>query len=82
MFDDVDHAAALFNLQKFGNIYTRLTNPTVSVLESRLAALEGGTAACCTASGHAAQFLTFLNLCSPATTWSRAPSSMAARSRR
>ena len=65
MFDDVDHAAALFNLQKFGNIYTRLTNPTVSVLESRIAALEGGTAACCTASGHAAQFLTFLNLLRP-----------------
>jgi O-acetylhomoserine (thiol)-lyase len=65
VFDDVDHAAALFNLQKFGNIYTRLTNPTVSVLESRVAALEGGTAACATASGHAAQFLTFLNLMSP-----------------
>ena len=65
VFDDVDHAAALFNLQKFGNIYTRLTNPTVSVLEARIAALEGGTAACCTASGHAAQFLTFLNLMQP-----------------
>ena len=65
VFDDVDHAAALFNLQKFGNIYTRLTNPTVSVLEGRIAALEGGTAACCTASGHAAQFLTFLNLLRP-----------------
>ena len=65
VFDDVDHAAALFNLQKFGNIYSRLTNPTVSVLEERIAALEGGTAACCTASGHAAQFLTFLNLMSP-----------------
>jgi O-acetylhomoserine (thiol)-lyase len=65
VFDDVDHAASLFNLQKFGNIYTRLTNPTVSVLESRIAALEGGIAACCTASGHAAQFLTFLNLMQP-----------------
>lgn len=65
VFDDVDHAAALFNLQKFGNIYTRLTNPTVSVLESRIAALEGGTAACCTASGHAAQFLACLNLMRP-----------------
>jgi O-acetylhomoserine (thiol)-lyase len=65
VFDDVDHAAALFNLQRFGNIYTRLTNPTVSVLEGRIAALEGGTAACCTASGHAAQFLTFLNLLRP-----------------
>src|ERR687890_2457520 len=65
VFDDVDHAASLFNLQKFGNIYSRLTNPTVSVLESRIAALEGGTAACCTASGHAAQFLAFLNLMQP-----------------
>ncbi len=64
VFDDVDHAAALFNLQKFGNIYSRLTNPTVSVLEERVAALEGGTAACATASGHAAQFLTFLSLMS------------------
>ena len=62
VFDDVDHAAALFNLQTFGNIYSRLTNPTVSVLEERVAALEGGTAACATASGHAAQFLTFLAL--------------------
>lgn len=65
VFDDVDHAAALFNLQKFGNIYSRLTNPTVSVLEERVAALEGGTAACATASGHSAQFLTFLNLLGP-----------------
>ncbi len=65
VFDDVDHAASLFNLQQFGNIYSRLTNPTVSVLEERVAALEGGTAACATASGHAAQFLTFLNLMSP-----------------
>ena len=65
VFDDTEHAASLFNLQKFGNIYTRLTNPTVSVLEARVAALEGGTAACATASGHSAQFLTFLNLMSP-----------------
>jgi O-acetylhomoserine (thiol)-lyase len=65
VFDDADHAAALFNLQKFGNIYSRLTNPTVSVLEERVAALEGGTAACATASGHSAQFLTFLNLMGP-----------------
>ena len=65
VFDDVDHAASLFNLQQFGNIYSRLTNPTVSVLEERIATLEGGTAGCATASGHAAQFLTFLNLMSP-----------------
>ncbi len=65
VFDDVDHAAGLFNLQQFGNIYTRLTNPTISVLEERVAALEGGTAACATASGHAAQFVAFLNLMQP-----------------
>jgi O-acetylhomoserine (thiol)-lyase len=65
VFDDVDHAAALFNLQRFGNIYSRLTNPTVSVLEERVAALEGGTAACVVASGHAAQFVAFLNLMLP-----------------
>jgi O-acetylhomoserine (thiol)-lyase len=65
VFDDVDHAASLFNLQQFGNIYSRLTNPTVSVLEERIAALEGGTAACCTASGHSAQLVTFLSLLTP-----------------
>jgi O-acetylhomoserine (thiol)-lyase len=65
VFDDVDHAAALFNLQRFGNIYSRITNPTVSVLEERIAALEGGTAACAVASGHAAQFIALLNLMQP-----------------
>mgnify|MGYP006293810281 CR=1 FL=1 len=66
-FENVEHAASLFNLQQFGNIYSRLTNPTVSVLEERVAALEGGVAACATGSGHAAQFLTFLNLMTPGT---------------
>ena len=56
-FDDADHAADLFNLQTFGFIYSRLTNPTVSVLEERIAALEGGRGCVCAASGHAAQFL-------------------------
>jgi len=65
VFDDVDHAASLFNLQQFGNIYSRLTNPTVSVLEERVAALENGTAACATSSGHAAQFIALLNLMRP-----------------
>ncbi|MGF1560688.1 MAG: O-acetylhomoserine aminocarboxypropyltransferase [Geminicoccaceae bacterium] len=65
VFDDVEHAASLFNLQQFGNIYSRLTNPTVSVFEERIATLEGGTMACATASGHAAQFITFLNLMQP-----------------
>lgn len=59
VFDDVDHAASLFNLQVFGNIYSRLTNPTVAVLEQRMAGLEGGRGACATASGHAAQFVVF-----------------------
>ena len=62
MFDDVEHAAALFNLETFGNIYTRITNPTQAVLEERVAALEGGTAALAVASGHAAQALVFHTL--------------------
>jgi O-acetylhomoserine (thiol)-lyase len=57
VFDDVDHAASLFGLQAFGNIYTRIGNPTNAVLEERVAALEGGTAALAVASGHAAEFL-------------------------
>ncbi|MBS0238974.1 MAG: O-acetylhomoserine aminocarboxypropyltransferase [Proteobacteria bacterium] len=65
VFNDVDHAAALFGLQEFGNIYTRITNPTQSVLEARLAALEGGSAALAVASGHAAQLLTFHTLLEP-----------------
>lgn len=59
VFDDVDHAASLFGLQAFGNIYTRITNPTTAVLEERVAALEGGTAALAVASGHAAQMIAF-----------------------
>jgi O-acetylhomoserine (thiol)-lyase len=58
VFDDVDHAASLFGLQTFGNIYTRIGNPTNAVLEERVAALEGGTAGLAVASGHAAQVLT------------------------
>ncbi|HEM46552.1 MAG TPA: O-acetylhomoserine aminocarboxypropyltransferase [Alphaproteobacteria bacterium] len=65
VFDDVDHAASLFNLQVPGFIYSRLTNPTVSVLEERMAALEGGRGATVTASGHAAQILTLFPLMSP-----------------
>ncbi len=57
VFDDVDHAASLFGLQAFGNIYTRIGNPTCAVLEERIAALEGGTAGLAIASGHAAQVL-------------------------
>ncbi len=65
VFDDVDHAASLFNLQTPGFIYSRLTNPTVSVLEERMAALEGGRGAVATASGHAAQILALFALMSP-----------------
>lgn len=65
VFNDVDHAASLFNLEAFGNIYTRLMNPTQAVLEARVAALEGGTAALAVASGHAAQFLVFHTLLEP-----------------
>ncbi|MGB5872549.1 MAG: O-acetylhomoserine aminocarboxypropyltransferase/cysteine synthase [Bacteroidota bacterium] len=56
-FDDADHAAALFNLEQFGNIYTRIMNPTTAVFEERMAALEGGAAALATASGQAAQLV-------------------------
>ena len=65
VFDDVDHAASLFNLHNFGYIYSRLTNPTVSVLEERIASLEGGRAAVAAASGHAAQFLVFATMLEP-----------------
>ncbi|MDA0239809.1 MAG: O-acetylhomoserine aminocarboxypropyltransferase [Proteobacteria bacterium] len=62
VFDDAEHAAELFNLQAFGFIYSRLTNPTVSVLEERIAALENGRGCVAAASGHAAQFLTAATL--------------------
>lgn len=62
VFEDTDQAASLFGLQAFGNIYTRITNPTTAVLEERVAALEGGTAAVAVASGHAAQLLVFHTL--------------------
>ena len=65
VFDDADHAASLFGLKAFGNIYSRITNPTNAVLEERVAALEGGTAALAVASGHAAQLLIFHTLMQP-----------------
>ena len=65
VFNDADHAASLFGLQAFGNIYTRIGNPTNAVLEERVAALEGGTAALAVASGHAAQLVTFHALLQP-----------------
>jgi O-acetylhomoserine (thiol)-lyase len=65
VFNNVDHAAALFNLEVFGNIYTRIGNPTQAVLEQRVAALEDGSAALAVASGHAAQALVFHTLMRP-----------------
>ena len=65
VFEDADHAAALFNLQVFGNVYTRLMNPTTAVLEERVAALENGRAGLAVASGHAAQLLAMHTLMSP-----------------
>ena len=65
VFDDADAAASLFNLQTYGYIYSRLGNPTVAVLEERIAALEGGRGAIATASGHAAQLLALFTLLSP-----------------
>jgi len=63
VFDSADHAASLFNLQTFGNVYSRISNPTVSALEERVAALEGGRAALAAATGMAAQMLALLTLC-------------------
>ena len=65
VFDDVDHAASLFNLDAFGNIYSRIMNPTNGAVEGKVAALEGGAAALAVASGHAAQFLVFHTLMEP-----------------
>ncbi|HYC36654.1 MAG TPA: O-acetylhomoserine aminocarboxypropyltransferase/cysteine synthase [Usitatibacter sp.] len=62
VFDSADHAASLFNLQTFGNVYTRLSNPTTAVFEERMAALEAGRAAVATASGQAAEMVALLNL--------------------
>src|SRR5438552_7753460 len=63
VFDSADHAASLFNLQTFGNVYTRLSNPTTAALEERVAALEGGRAALAVATGMAAQMACLLTLC-------------------
>ena len=65
VFRDADHAAKLFNLQEVGYIYSRLTNPTVSALAARVAALEGGAGAVCCSSGHAAQIMAIFPLMQP-----------------
>jgi O-acetylhomoserine (thiol)-lyase len=62
VFDSADHAASLFNLQTFGNVYTRLSNPTTAVFEERMAAIEGGRAAVAAASGQAAEMVALLNI--------------------
>ncbi len=65
VFRDADHAAALFNLQEVGYIYSRLTNPTVGALQERIATLEGGAGAVCCSSGHAAQIMALFPLMAP-----------------
>ena len=65
VFDNADQAAQLFELKQYGNIYTRISNPTTAVLEERLASLEGATGGLVVASGMAAQFITFMTLLSP-----------------
>ncbi|MCR8723850.1 O-acetylhomoserine aminocarboxypropyltransferase/cysteine synthase family protein [Frigidibacter sp. ROC022] len=65
VFRDADHAAALFNLQEVGFIYSRLTNPTIAVLQERIATLEGGAGAVCCSSGHAAQIMALFPLMAP-----------------
>ena len=65
VFHDADHAAELFDLKQYGHIYSRISNPTVSVFEERMASLEGATGAVATASGMAAQLVTFMTLLEP-----------------
>src|SRR5450432_1019684 len=62
VFEDTQHAANLFNLQRFGNIYTRIMNPTTAVFEERMASLERGVGALALSSGQAAQFIAISNL--------------------
>src|ERR671922_3005686 len=64
VFDSADHAASLFNLQTFGNVYSRISNPTVAVFEERMAALEGGRSALACSTGQAAEVTAILTLCS------------------
>src|SRR5579872_6943215 len=81
VFDDTDHAAHLFALQRFGNIYTRIMNPTTAAFEERIAALEGGTGAVATASGMAAQMATMMTLLRPGDEIVSSSGSMAVRIR-
>src|SRR2546427_3377484 len=63
VFDSADHAASLFNLQTFGNVYSRISNPTVAVFEERMAAIEGARSGLAAATGQAAEFTAILTLC-------------------
>src|SRR5688572_4670639 len=65
VFDSPEQAASLYELKQYGNIYTRIANPTTAVFEERIASLEGGTGAVATSSGNAAQLLTFMTLLQP-----------------
>ena len=65
VFQDSAHAASLFNMERPGHVYSRISNPTTAVLEERIATLEGGRGATCTASGHSAQLLALFPLLSP-----------------
>src|SRR5258708_6623316 len=65
VFDNADHAAQLFELKQYGNIYTRISNPTTAVFEERMASLEGATGALAVSSGMAAQFIAFMTLLAP-----------------
>lgn len=78
-FKNSDHAANLFGLKEFGNIYTRIMNPTTDVFEQRVAALEGGVAALATSSGQAAQFLAITNILNAERILSLLPTCMEAR---
>src|SRR5436853_4080414 len=64
VFDSAEHAASLFNLQTFGNVYSRISNPTVAVFEERMAAVEGARSALACATGQAAEFTAILTMCS------------------
>ena len=79
VFNDTAHAARLFGLQEFGNIYTRIMNPTTDVFEQRVAQLEGGTGALATASGQAAETLALLNIARAGTRSSLRPPSTGGR---
>ena len=80
VFEDPESAAAYFNLQEYGNTYSRIMNPTVAVFEERMANLEGGCGAVAFASGIAAQAAALFTLLTRATTWSRPRRSTAGRS--